>query len=299
MKRLFLLGIVVCLMITFDVMALEKPGVNVAIQTVFSREMNTKADEINNNISFGKASFSTDGEVNNRVSYLVSVIPDKEHKITILDARMHYQAFSWLKIEGGQIKSAFSMENEIYFAKADFIQDTKSKQVINGRDLGVQAKAKVADFDVSLGVLNGVAGLNKPEDNNRKDFVGRLLWHPVKHASVGLAIYQGWAGPDQDKKNRYSLQAEYKPEEWHIRSEYVFADNKKDNQRGFYLQAGYKIFQNLECLVRGEIFGAKDDPLKELMLGVNIGGWKAQWQINYLARLKESDAIYVAARLHL
>ena len=86
----------------------------------------------------------------------------------------------------------------------------RGKDVIgnqNGRDIGVQASGALFELkdrklvDYAVGIYNG-AGINKADDNVNKDYVARLVVHPLPGLDVGGAYYNGYAGKSSAGKRR-------------------------------------------------------------------------------------------------
>lgn len=121
-------------------------------------------------------------------------------------------------------------------------QRCTGEQASNGRDIGIQLQGdflpcgngrKLLHYQV--GVFNG-QGINTKDVDNRKDIIGGVWVAPAKGLRIGAF---GWAGSHARKGHwtdgagnehqgtvslgqyRYAISAEYKDEDWQIRSEYI------------------------------------------------------------------------------
>src|SRR5208283_660183 len=67
----------------------------------------------------------------------------------------------------------------------------------NGRDIGIQVSGSFLHIenrylvDYYLALLNG-AGVNTLDNNQSKDFAGRLVLHPFKILDIGASYYNGF-----------------------------------------------------------------------------------------------------------
>lgn len=125
----------------------------------------------------------------------------------LLDAYMDYTVGQYLKFTTGQFKIPFSQESLISSSMLETIDRSqvvealvaRSKDVIgnqNGRDIGIKAGGNflrlydryLIEYDLAL--LNG-QGIDTTDLNDQKDYVGRLLIHPIKDLSIGGDYYTG------------------------------------------------------------------------------------------------------------
>ncbi len=177
----------------------------------------------------------------------------------VLDATIGYKFNPYLKFTGGQFKIPFSQENLISSPKLETINRSqvvealvaRGKDVIgnqNGRDIGIQVGGSSLQsgdrylLDYALGVFNG-AGINTSDTNEQKDFVGRLVFHPLKGLDIGGSYYDGkgiW-GTSSTGQNRDRIGGEfaYQYESLSLKSEYITGEDGATEKDGWYLQAGY------------------------------------------------------------
>jgi hypothetical protein len=189
--------------------------------------------------------------------------------------------------------------------KKEFIKKAQITRQVLSRDLGIGLFSTNSYGELAFSVLNG-AGINTPEDNSRKDIVGRAVFIPIKHTKVGGSFLIGWSGSDDSlvEKNRFNIQTEYKTNSLHIRAEYLYAIDGETNCKGYYLQTGYKfhlIEEGLdlkaEPLIRYEKFdpihSVNDDSFAILTLGLNFYFREpfVKLLLNYLRKANESDGV--------
>ncbi len=210
-----------------------------------------------------RARLQLKGSLSDRVNYYLQadVVPSNA---LLLDATASYTVCHALKFVAGQMKLPFSQENLTDDSKLYTINRSqavealvaRTKDVIgnqNGRDIGVIATGNLITpsgykwVDYSVGVFNG-QGINVPDANNQKDFDGRLLFHPVKNADIGGAVYYGY-----DKfgipalnhlRNRQGVDLGYTYKRFDLRGEFIQGQDSSIHRQGYYIQAAYFVLLN-------------------------------------------------------
>lgn len=172
----------------------------------------------------------------------------------LVDAFVEWQKFKFACIKIGQFKRPFTFENPMHPVDQGFMgysqnvqrlagfNDRSGEQASNGRDIGIQLqgdfianKAGRHLFHYQVGVFNG-QGINTKDVDNRKDVIGGLWVMPIEGLRIGAF---GWVGSKARKghwtdeggnertgtvclsQKRYAISAEYKKDDWQIRSEYI------------------------------------------------------------------------------
>ncbi len=197
----------------------------------------------------------------------------------LLDAYIAYKPFDGLKITAGQFTIPFSLEN---MTQDRLLETADRSQVVsalvarkgdgsnnlvdsignqNGRDLGIQLSGSLFKLegnrhflDYSLAVLNG-AGIDVTDNNEFKDFAGRLVFHPVKTLSIGTNYYNGYdrftssLTKDQNRI-RWGADALLDLDRFTARAEWLKGEEGNNNpivHEGWYAQGSYflvpKFFQ--------------------------------------------------------
>jgi phosphate-selective porin len=215
---------------------------------------------VNNSFDVHRARLDARGNITDNWSY--ELYTEFAATTKLLEAYTTYKFGDFLRISAGQFKVPVSYESLIGDSQLDFIDRSqtvealagRSKDVIGnqvGRDLGVQVNgsfAKINDrylFDYTLGVFNG-AGIDVTTDNNNdKDFAGRLVIHPIKAISLGGSLYEGEDVPTGSAKsqvrNRYGFDGQFVSGPFSVAAEYLHGTDGAINRDGWYAQAGYYV----------------------------------------------------------
>ena len=172
--------------------------------------------------------------------------------------RMVDMSLEWLrhkefKVKIGQFKRPFTFENPMnpidigFNSQAQTVlklagfNDRTGEQSSSGRDIGVQVSGDLLPnsngrslLHYEVGVFNG-QGINRKDVGNQKDVIGGLWVSPIKGMRIGgfgwVGSYArtGWwsdgmleeSGTRKVSRYRYAISAEYKDDDWQIRSEYI------------------------------------------------------------------------------
>ncbi len=194
----------------------------------------------------------------------------QSYSVKLLDAIIGYKVNPYLKLSIGQQKIPFSQENLASSPKLETINRSQVVEALtargtdvignqNGRDIGLQASGSVLPvtgynlFDYAFGIFNG-AGINSGDTNEQKDFVGRLVYHPLKDWSIGTSYYSGrytlsTAPARKDDRDRIGAEFAYVKDPFSLKGEYIKGNDGATNKDGWYLQTGYffipKKFQGI------------------------------------------------------
>ena len=184
----------------------------------------------------------------------------------LVDLFAEWQKYDFAKIKFGQFKRPFTFDNPLHPIDQGFMSvaqsvislsgfsDRTGEHASNGRDIGVQLQGdflKTAEgrnlLHYQIGVFNG-EGINTKDVDQQKDIIGGLWVMPVEGLRIGAF---GWTGSTTRKANyteevtvgtitttqhvsktvtlqkrRYALSAEYKKNDWTLRSEYIHSTGK-------------------------------------------------------------------------
>ena len=156
----------------------------------------------------------------------------------LVDLYAEWQKYRAVRLKVGQFKRAFTFEspenpiNQGFYSYALAVNslvgygDRTGEKSSGGRDIGVQLQGDLLEnragrplLHYQIGVYNG-EGINTKDADNRKDIIGGLWLMPLKGLRIGAF---GWTGSRAGvgRKNRYALSAEYKANDWVLRSEYI------------------------------------------------------------------------------
>lgn len=106
---------------------------------------------------------------------------------------VEYNQFPEIRIKIGQFKEPFGLENLYSDLHLDLIERPMAENFIRPeQDLGLMVFGKIFGkrLEYGLGVFNG-SGTNVAENNDDKDFAGRIAFIPVKHLTVGSSMTYG------------------------------------------------------------------------------------------------------------
>jgi phosphate-selective porin len=216
----------------------------------------------------------------------------------LLDAQIDIKFSPYAVLRFGQYKVPFSLENLTSSSSLDFINRSLAVENLcpgrdiraSGRDIGACIYGEAANIEYSLGLFNG-SGRNRLDDNEHKDFSGRLVYSPFNSLSVGFSYYRGkyngTKGQSSIKRNRKGLEFEFIKERFSLRSEYIFSQDRKLERQGLYVQGVYSIKPKIIGLLIRYDYLDKDRHQKGIYyqiihLGLN---WhiseKAKFQVNF------------------
>jgi phosphate-selective porin OprO and OprP len=236
--------------------------------------------------------------------------------VKLLDATAAYTFDQALKITLGQFKIPFSLENLASSPKLETIDRSqvvealvaRGKDVIgnhNGRDIGIQASGTLFEIgnlklvDYAAGVFNG-AGINAVDVNVNKDYVARLVVHPVSGLDIGGSYYGGYAklGKKNRRRDRAGGEISYTLDPLTLKGEYIYGKDSVTEKSGWYAQAGvFAIPKVLQFVVKYDSYDPnidkQDNETDVATAGVNlyITKWtflQADYALKY-ARLDDID----------
>ena len=197
-----------------------------------------------NTFRMRRVRLSVDGTLLKGLTYKVQA--DFLNSPVLVDAYLKYKVCDEFAIQAGQFKTPFSIESPINPANLEIFDYGENVQKLGGysdvcgvgklgRDIGVMATGSLFPvelqngerfglIDYSIGVFNG-NGINVIDNNNRKDIVGRLDFHPwVKSLTLSGSYYYGNYYKDEENngiRNRWAAGAQYNDGKLVLRGEYI------------------------------------------------------------------------------
>jgi phosphate-selective porin OprO and OprP len=246
----------------------------------------------------------------------------------IVDAQIDLKIYEYLNFTLGQQALPFSLNNVTSNTKLELPDRVQAVEYFssrkgdvlgdnNGRDIGITLYGnilKIKDLsliDYRFGIFNG-SGINKTDLNEAKDFVGRLIFHPLKGLDLGGSYYYGWApdsatlnnGVKDDKdriaanqlglRQRIGFEAKYEYSIFNLKGEYLLAKDGEIAKSGWYAQGTVNVLSNkVQVVGRVDMYDKNtnkaDDGVTNITGGVNlIFGPNALLQIAYTNRDEES-----------
>lgn len=199
-----------------------------------------------------------DGTIFNDFAYRVQVeLNGSPH---IKDFYFEWTRYKEFKVKIGQFKRAFTFENpynpfdvgtgdySLGVKKFSGFGDRVGEASTGGRDQGLQFQGDLFPIGndnhrlihYQAAVYNG-NGINKADNNSRKDFIGTIQFQPIKDLYIGVFGWDGtWtSGNVTVDRKRYSFGMKYEHDNWSVRSEYIHSHGYKASS--FDQTTGQKI----------------------------------------------------------
>lgn len=241
----------------------------------------------------------------------------------ILDVMMSYSFNKFFKITFGEYKLPFSLENN---TSSNVLISINRSQVVeamvarsrdpngnhNGRDIGLQLSGAVEagekEFNIieyAVGVFNG-EGINNLDENQAKDFSGRVVVQPLKGLSFGGSYYNGegnWSvrnTANEDvfadrNRDRFGGEIAFVKPRYAASAEFIRGEDDETTKQGFYVQAsGYVVKDHLQFLYKYDWFDPnvdkEDNASTHHIFGINYYLNKyARIQAHYQLTREEAD----------
>ncbi len=251
------------------------PKISGFVQGLYQANLTEEGELKDNTFRMRRVRMSVEGNLAKGLTYKIQ--GDFSRSPMLVDAFVKYKVCNEFAIQVGQFKTPFSIESPINPVNLEIFDYGESVQKLVGysdvcgvgsigRDLGIMATGslfpaetqngdKFGIVDYSIGVFNG-NGANQLDNNNRKDIVGRLDFHPwVKALTLSGSYYHGNYYKDEDfngVRNRWAAGLQYNDGKFLVRAEYLegttgyygFEGEDAPNQfnsAGYYAVAGYNF----------------------------------------------------------
>jgi phosphate-selective porin OprO/OprP len=246
---------------------------------------------------------------------------------SLIEAYITYKPFTWLNFKAGQMIIQFSQENITQDRNLDLIERS---QVVNalvarkgdaanglvdsignqqGRDIGIQLNGSLVRvegrylIDYYLQLLDG-AGINTLDNNQSKDFDGRLVLHPFRFLSLGGSYYNGFdrftGTPTKDQfRTRWGVEEDLELNALSVKAEYIHGQDGSGNSKtgslatlhqGSYGQVGYFILpRHLQGVFRYDWY----DPITTKS---NVNSTYYDFGLNYFFNVWTKVQLYYSLR---
>ena len=251
------------------------PKISGFVQGLYQANLTEEGELKDNTFRMRRVRMSVEGNLAKGLTYKIQ--GDFSRSPMLVDAFLKYKVCNEFAIQVGQFKTPFSIESPINPVNLEIFDYGESVQKLVGysdvcgvgsigRDLGIMATGSLFPVelqngqqfglvDYSVGVFNG-NGANEKDNNNRKDIVGRLDFHPwVKALTLSGSYYHGNYYKDEDfngVRNRWAAGLQYNDGKFLVRAEYLegttgyhgFEGEDAPNQfnsAGYYAVAGYNF----------------------------------------------------------
>lgn len=220
---------------------------------------------------------------------------------------------SLFSLDVGQFKIPVSMEGYGSSGKLDFLERaTIARTFGDKRDIGLLARGDFDSFLFQLGLFNGEGQNVLNDENDQKNFNGRILIRPAKLANVtlmkglqiGFSFQDGDTGVNRASRDRNGFELAWEFESllkekdslW-LKGEYLSGKDGSVRPMGWYGSIGYMFIPKWEVAVRYDKFDPDrqvgDNVQKEWTLGINhfFQGHNVKLQLNYVIRKEEQNSI--------
>lgn len=238
---------------------------------------------------------SLDGDIHKIASYRIQI--EALNTPALLDAYLQLKPASFANFTFGQFKIPFSQENLI--SSSDLLTVERSRVVnslvpgrdtgSNGRDIGAVFTGSYnvshsAGVDYAFGVFNG-AGIDRKDDNNRKDFAARLAVRPFQGLSLAGDYYNGAAGTAEVARDRQSAEIAYTYRPLTLQGEFIWGRDGALHEQGWYGLAAWRFTKAWEGVFRADAFNPDRSTIGN-MTSAYIAGFNwyfaphLKWQLN-------------------
>lgn len=122
-------------------------------------------------------------------SFDFRIMPDFGSGTTTLqDGYVGINLLHELKLMAGKYKTPFGLERMQTDADTEFPERSLVDNLVPNRDVGIRLHGDIGSgvFDYAIGIFNGVTdgGSGDVDNNNSKDFAGRIFAHPFKYSGI-------------------------------------------------------------------------------------------------------------------
>ena len=255
----------------------------------------------------------------------------------ILDAFITYNRFGpYAKISFGQFRVPFGLEvatpcHKLYTINRSEVANNLAAPF---RDFGLMISGGTGDFKLfgsktenlfgyTFALLNGT-GLNTPDNNRKKDIMGRVTFKPFEFITLGASYRNGYHPPlvddaDDDQRERFGFDVELNYKGFKIQGEYIDGSDIGSysigggcgeplqilqgsvDRRGFFAQAMYMTKWNIQPIVKFEKYDPNLDEVEGLndiqnIVTYGFNYYFNEWtrlQVNYLYKAEENARVEI------
>ncbi|HVB98263.1 MAG TPA: porin [Candidatus Dormibacteraeota bacterium] len=178
------------------------------------------------------------------------------------DAYLRLNVLPQARLTAGEFKIPFSQES---LRSSRNLWMVERSQVVNrlvpgrdnksgGRDIGAEVGGAYnfspsTGIDYAIGVFNG-AGINRKDDNHRKDLALRLAIRPLKGLAFAGDYYNGASGASEVPRDRQDVEFAYTRHSLTLRSEFIWGRDGAVHEQGWYGLGGWRFTKKWQGLFR-------------------------------------------------
>jgi phosphate-selective porin len=276
-------------------------------------------DEAESAFNFRRARLGATGNIPYDFSYYVlmemSPMISGNGSAYLLDAFISYNRWEWAKISVGSFKNPFSMDlggTACSGLHTIFRSRAVDQFIVPQRDMGIMVMGgnRETFLQYRAAFMNGVGTLNN-ENNNKKDFVGRVILHPIDALYVGGSYRKAYPLADEgEERTSYAFEAEFNYGNFKLQGEYIYDEGAVDRslgggcggellpigdeRKGAYVQAMYMTQYNIQPVFKYEFFDAGINDYREDIMTFGVNYFFNDWtrlQVNYLYRAEDPTEV--------
>lgn len=237
--------------------------------------------------------------------------------VDLVRPRLYEYYGEWTFSEGfglrlGQQRITFCFENQISISLLESIENSPTVAALAGRaqdvalnssghDIGLHAFGYLLKrrLHYRAGFFQG-AGMNSPENNERKDFAALLSFETLPGLRLGGSLYLGEAvyalnGAETAShiRNRWAVGFLYEGKHFEARSEYIIGRDAATRKDGIYAMALYHFLpQRLRAFAKVDCFRPDSSSPNALLTGVLGTNYsfasRCRFQLNYLIEMQQA-----------
>jgi len=233
----------------------------------------------------------------------------------LMDAFVTWDKYNWARISVGSYKQPFGLEvqtacNALITIDRAIVSD---QLVVPQRDYGISVWGGNVNtrLNYAFAIMNG-SGLNKVDNNNKKDLIGRVTYKVFDFMTIGGSFRYGYPklNNNEDSRTTYGGEILFDINNLHIQGEYIHDEGAFDpgadtgcgseplalgeKRDGAYGMIWYDTKWNLQPVFKYEFFDQdldlKDVPYRyseRMTIGLNYYFNKAiRLQVNYQANIE-------------
>jgi hypothetical protein len=271
-------------------------------------------NDSNDSFSIRRARLSLGGNLLRKLHFKLQA--DLTKSPVLLDALAEVTFRKELNLGAGQFLVPFSLENTTSAGELLTINRSQTVEKMApgrdngaiGRDIGAFLFGSYSFFDYAIGLVNG-SGINKTDDNNHKDLVGRFLIRPFKATMVGFSFYSGrqrQAGEAIDLlRDKYGMELMVNYSRFKLVAEFIQAKDDRVKRQGWYVQNSlYLIPEKYQLVFRIDSINLdKSLPGQKTIIYTAGANWflssKSKLQANFEYHRKETGSDHRAILLQL
>lgn len=262
-----------------------------------------------NSFTFERARIGVTGKIPYDFTYYVvlELSPFIAPNPYLLDAFITYDRYKWAKATIGSFKTPIGLETSMACNDLPTVyRSTVTLQTVAPfRDIGflMMGGDESTFMTYQFGVMNG-SGLGRGDNNNSKDYVGRVVFKPTEYLKIGGSFR--YAKPsynnDVDERTTFAGELQLKLQNFSLLGEYIMDNGDYnrdlgggcsgnlielgDKRSGGYFIAGYMTPWNLQPVFKYDFFDSGNaTAYKETNMTFGLNYFFNDWtrlQVNYI-----------------